>query len=122
MKKPYLIFCLFLGVVVGVGSIGMVWMRLEISGIAAACRVLEDEREVLLREVQELRGQRSWAMRPSVLASLVEGRLLMPTPERTIHVSKRELYLRCGDSGGIPLNLSGDRRLLGMSDLRGIRK
>ena len=75
-------------------------MRLGISDIAAECGVLEDEREVLLREVQELRGQRSWSMRPSVLASMVEGRLKMGVPERTIHVSRKEMLGRVGGENG----------------------
>ena len=57
--------------------------------MAAKCGVLEDEREVLSREVQELRGQRSWALRPSTLASMVEGDLRCRDPGKLIMYQKR---------------------------------
>ena len=80
----------------GACAIGIVWLRMDISEVAARCGVLEDEREVLSREVQELRGQRSWALRPSTLASMVEGRLSMPGPRQTYHVSESDMKKRLG--------------------------
>ena len=50
----------------------------------------------VVREVQELRGQRSWALRPSTLASMVEGRLSMPGPRQTYHVSESDMKKRLG--------------------------
>lgn len=116
MSRNQIIFSLFVFLFIGFGAIGIVWMRLGISDIATECGVLEDEREVLLREVQELRGQRSWAMRPSVLASMVEGRLRMGVPERTIHVSRKEMLSRVGDEKG--QFVAGERQeLAGMNTL-----
>lgn len=87
---------LLLGLAIGSTSITIVWMRLQISESAKLCGRLEDEREVIMREVQELRGQRSWALRPSVLASMVRGRLSMPGPSQTFVVGARELTARTG--------------------------
>lgn len=68
--------------------------------IAKECGDLEDELEIVAREVHELRAQRSRAMRPSSLASMVHGRLSMPNARLTFHVSeedmKRRLSLRQG--------------------------
>ena len=116
MRRNQIVFSLVAFLLIGFGAIGIVWMRLGISDIAAECAVLEDQREVLLREVQELRGQRSWAMRPSVLASLVEGRLKMGVPERTIHVSRKEMLRRVGGKRG--QFVVGDRQeLAGVNSL-----
>ena len=87
---------LLLGLAIGSTSIAIVWMRLQISESAKVCGRLEDEREVVMREMQELRGQRSWALRPSVLASMVKGRLSMPGPSQTFVVGARELSARTG--------------------------
>ena len=87
---------LLLGLAIGSTSIAIVWMRLQISESAKVCGRLEDEREVVMREVQELRGQRSWALRPSVLASMVRGRLSMPDHSQTFVVGARELSARTG--------------------------
>ena len=94
MKKVSIIFLSFLGLALASTAIAIVWIRLQISDSAKICGRLEDEREVVMREVQELRGQRSWALRPSVLASMVSGRLSMPTQNRTTHVSAKELASR----------------------------
>lgn len=96
MKKGVAIMLLLLGLAIGSTSIAIVWMRLQISESAKVCGRLEDEREVVMREVQELRGQRSWALRPSVLASMVRGRLSMPGPSQTFVVGARELSARTG--------------------------
>ena len=93
---------LLLGLAIGSTSIAIVWMRLQISESAKVCGRLEDEREVVIREVQELRGQRSWALRPSVLASMVKGRLSMPGPSQTFVVGTRELSARTGGLRSMP--------------------
>jgi len=76
------------------GAISIVWLRMEISAIAKNCGRLEDQREMVARELQELRGQRSRSLRPSTLAGMVEGRLVMPPSSRTVHVSGREMKER----------------------------
>ena len=78
----------------GSGAISIVWLRMEISAIAKNCGKLEDQREMVARELQELRGQRSRSLRPSTLAGMVKGRLLMPSPAKTVHVSAREMRKR----------------------------
>ena len=82
--------------VFGAGAISIVWMRMEISQIAKNCAKLEDQREMVARELHELRGQRSRSLRPSTLAGMVRK-----TPdagrERTVHVSEREMKKRLGE-------------------------
>ena len=80
----------------GSGGLAIVWMRVEISSVAKRCGQLEDEREVVSREVQELRGQKSRSLRPSTLASMVAGRLSMPAPEKTFYVSSADMNRRLG--------------------------
>ena len=96
MSKAAISLVVLITIFGGACAIGIVWLRMDISEVAARCRVLEDEREVLSREVQELRGQRSWALRPSTLASMVEGRLSMPGPRQTYHVSESDMKKRLG--------------------------
>ena len=69
---------------------------MEISSVAKHCRDLEDEREIVSREVQDLRGQKSRSLRPSTLASMVAGRLSMPSASQTIHVSRDDVIRRLG--------------------------
>ncbi len=80
----------------GGGALSIVWLRVEISSVAKRCGQLEDQREIVSREVQELRGQKSRSLRPSTLASMVAGRLSMPTPEKTIYVSSNDMNRRLG--------------------------
>ena len=80
--------------VFGAGAISIVWMRMEISQIAKNCAKLEDQREMVARELHELRGQRSRSLRPSTLAGMVGERLHMLPGSRTIHVSEREMSKR----------------------------
>ena len=96
MSKAAISLVVLITIFGGACAIGIVWLRMDISEVAARCGVLEDEREVLSREVQELRGQRSWALRPSTLASMVEGRLSMPGPRQTYHVSESDMKNRLG--------------------------
>ena len=96
MSKAAISLVVLITIFGGACAIGIVWLRMDISEVAARCGVLEDEREVLSREVQELRGQRSWALRPSTLASMVEGRLSMPGSRQTYHVSESDMKKRLG--------------------------
>ena len=65
----------------GSGAISIVWLRMEISATAKKCGNLEDQREMVARELRELRGRKSTMLRPSVLAQLVTGRLTIPRQE-----------------------------------------
>ena len=108
MKQITTILLIFVFLAIGTASIGIVWLRLETSKSAKLCGLLEDEREMVMREVQELRGQRSWALRPSVLASMVKGRLSMPEQGQTVFVSDYELQQRCGSRGMIVESQKGE--------------
>ena len=77
----------------GSGAISIVWLRMEISATAKNCGNLEDQREMVARELRELRGMKSRMMRPSMIANLVAGRLTVPSPQRTVHVSQHDYNL-----------------------------
>ena len=93
MKKTTLFSILLVVSFLGTGAIGIVSLRMNISRVAKHCGELEDQREIVSREVQELRALRSRILRPSTLASMVNGRLSMPRPSRTYHVSKENLEM-----------------------------
>ena len=78
----------------GAGSISIVWLRMDISRVAKKCGQLETDREVVSRELYELRGQKSRSLRPSTLAAMVSGRLEMPGPENTFHISELDMKRR----------------------------
>ena len=113
MSKAAISLVVLITIFGGACAIGIVWLRMDISEVAARCGVLEDEREVLSREVQELRGQRSWALRPSTLASMVEGRLSMPGPRQTYHVSESDMKKRLGGIKGLMLL----QRIMGVGEI-----
>ena len=96
-----LIVCILAMSFFGAGALGIVWLRMEISTVAKQCGKLEDEREIVSREVQELRGQKSRSLRPSTLASMVSGRLSMLPDSRTIYVSAPDMSARLGDGRGV---------------------
>ena len=75
----------------GLGALGIVWLRMEISEVAAACGQLEDDREKVNRRLRDLRGQRSAAMRPTRIAQLVQGRLEMPPPSKQFYVTPEDM-------------------------------
>jgi|TARA_B110000495_G_C22955786_1_gene559977 hypothetical protein len=80
----------------GGGALSIVWLRMEISTVAKNCGQLEGQMEVVGREVNQLRGQRSKSLRPATLAVMVEGRLAMPMAKNTFHVSKVDMNNRAG--------------------------
>jgi hypothetical protein len=88
-------------VVFGFFSLGIVWLRMEISENASTCGLLEDEREKVNRRLRALRGQRSASMRPTRLAALVKGRLSMPTVSNQFYITKADMEKRLSpdDSG-----------------------
>ena len=59
MSNRTIVIVLIIITVFGAGSIGLVWMRMEISAVAKECGELEDELEIVAREVHELRAQYS---------------------------------------------------------------
>ena len=68
MSNRTIIIVLLIISVFGAGSIGLVWMRMEISAVAKECGELED------------------------------GRLKMPKAQSTFHVSKVDMERRLGNS------------------------
>ena len=52
----------------GGGALSIVWLRMEISAVAKNCGQLEGQMEIVGREVNQLRGQKSKSLRPSSLA------------------------------------------------------
>ena len=103
--------------VLGVGALGIVWMRMEISKVAKHCRNLEDRREIVSREVQDLRGEKSRSLKPSTLAAMVSGRLSMPTASQTIHVSHSDVLRRLGS----PKEDVANNRLRSQGEFAGTR-
>ena len=85
---------LFTIAVFGVFSLGIVWLRMEISENASTCGLLEDEREKVNRRLRALRGQRSASMRPTRLAALVKGRLSMPGVSSQFYITEGEMNKR----------------------------
>jgi len=85
---------LFTLAVFGVFSLGIVWLRMEISENASTCGLLEDEREKVNRRLRALRGQRSASMRPTRLAALVKGRLSMPGVSSQFYITEGEMKKR----------------------------
>ena len=85
---------LFTLAVFGSFSLGIVWLRMEISENASTCGLLEDEREKVNRRLRALRGQRSASMRPTRLAALVKGRLSMPPVSSQFYITEGEMKRR----------------------------
>ncbi len=112
-----LVLTLIVVCVLGVGALGIVWMRMEITKVAKHCRNLEDRREIVSREVQDLRGEKSRSLRPSTLAAMVSGRLSMPTASQTIHVSQSDLLRRLGS----PKEVVANNRLRSQGEFAGTR-
>ena len=54
MNKTSITLVILMTAFGGASAIGIVWLRMDISEVATRCGILEDEREVLSREVQEL--------------------------------------------------------------------
>lgn len=75
----------------GLGSISIVWLRMEISSVAKNCGKIEGKMEVVARSLHELRAERSKSLRPSTLAVMVKGRLAMPKDGNTFHISINEM-------------------------------
>jgi hypothetical protein len=85
---------LFSLAVFGFFSLGIVWLRMEISEDASTCGRLEDEREKVNRRLRALRGQKSASMRPTRLAGLVKGRLLMPPVSNQFYITRGDMNRR----------------------------
>ena len=85
---------LFTLAVFGSFSLGIVWLRMEISENASTCGLMEDEREKVNRRLRALRDQKSASMRPTRLAALVKGRLSMPGVSSQFYITEGEMKKR----------------------------
>ena len=92
----------------GGGALAIVWLRMEITSVAKNCGQLEGEMEIVGREVNQLRGQRSNSLRPASLAIMVEGRLSMPIAKNTFHISKLDMNDRIGSENSRTYKLQGE--------------
>ena len=81
----------------GSGAISIVWLRMEISATAKKCGNLEDQREMVARELRELRGRKSTMLRPSVLAQLVIGEINHPDRQGERFMSPSEKCIPMGN-------------------------
>ena len=93
-NKLVVALCLLSLAVFGFCSLGIVWLRAEISENANKCGSLEDEREKVNRKLRALRGQRSASMRPTRLAALVKGRLSMPSASKQFYITEVDMKSR----------------------------
>jgi hypothetical protein len=89
---------LFIGaallITVGLGSLGIVWLRLEISQVANDSRRLEKKVSDSARELRGFNAKRAKALTPSSLKSLVAGRLAKPSPSSVFFVNSTEFQRR----------------------------
>lgn len=90
--------------VFGIFSLGIVWLRMEISENASTCGLLEDEREKVNRRLRALRGQKSASMRPTRLAALVKGRLSMPGASSQFYITEVEMKKRLSSDGSLSVS------------------
>jgi len=81
-------------ITIGLGSLGIVWMRVEISQAAADSGQLEKEISDKTRELLSLNEKRAKALLPVSLKTLVNGRLRQPDPSNVIFVQPVELESR----------------------------
>lgn len=79
---------------IGLGSLGIVWLRLEISSVAEDSRKLEKEVTDNARELRGLNTKRAKALNPASLKSLVSNRLSKPDSSRVIFVQRQDLQRR----------------------------
>ena len=79
---------------IGLGSLGIVWLRVEISSAAVDARKLEKQVSENARELRGLNEKRAKALNPASLKALVAGRLAKPNPSRVFFVDRTELQRR----------------------------
>jgi len=79
---------------VAAGSLGIVWLRVEISRTAEASRKLEKEVAENARELRGLNAKRARELNPTSLKALVGNRLDKPKPSRVFFVQDAEFQRR----------------------------
>jgi len=81
-------------VTTGLGSLGVVWLRVEISRVAEDSRKLEKQVTENARELRSLSAKRAKALNPSSLKRLVSGRLSKPPSNHVVFVHQEDLERR----------------------------
>ena len=71
---------------IGFGSLGIVWLRVEISRTAEDSRNLEKEVSDRTRELDSLNAKRAKWLNPASLRALTAGRLVKPDANQEIFV------------------------------------
>ncbi|MBG29162.1 MAG: hypothetical protein CMI31_04065 [Opitutae bacterium] len=79
---------------IAAGSLGIVWLRVEISRTAEDSRKLEKEVAENARELRGLNAKRAKELNPSSLKALVGNRLSKPKPSRVFFVKDAEFQRR----------------------------
>jgi len=79
---------------IGLGALGIVWLRVEISSAALEARKLEKQVSESARELRGLNEKRAKALNPASLKALVAGRLAKPNPSLVYFVDRTELQRR----------------------------
>ena len=101
VQSKTLIFSGALLTTIGLGSLGIVWLRLEISSVAEDSQKLEKEVSDHARELRGLNTKQAKVLNPASLKSLVSGRLAKPNPSSVIFVQPHDLQRR----QNLPLSL-----------------
>ena len=96
MSKAAISLVVLITIFGGACAIGIVWLRMDISEVAARCGVLRTRGKCCHVKYRNCGGSVPGLLRPSTLASMVEGRLSMPGPRQTYHVSESDMKKRLG--------------------------
>ena len=75
---------------IGFGSLGIVWLRVEISRTAEDSRNLEKEVSDKARELRSLNAKRAKWLNPASLKALAVGRLVKPDAKQQIFVKSSD--------------------------------
>ena len=79
---------------IALGSLGIVWLRVEISRTAEDSRKLEKQVAENARELRGLNAIRAKELNPTSLKTLVDNRLSKPDPSRVFFVKDSDLQRR----------------------------
>ena len=93
-SSKFLLIGIALLTTIAAGSLGIVWLRVEISRTAEASRKLEKEVAENARELRGLNAKRARELNPSSLKALVGNRLDKPKPSRVFFVKDAEFQRR----------------------------
>ena len=102
-SSKFLLVGIALLTTIATGSLGIVWLRVEISRTAEASRKLEKQVAENARELRGLNAKRARELNPSSLKALVGKRLDKPKPSRVFFVKDTEFQRR--QSLSLPRNL-----------------